>query len=295
MPFHKASFPKSYGWCLAGAAAFLAFATPPLHAACVGADGGTSAVTEISEGETLILGDGRTVRLANVVIPKRTRNAFGSEDRAELEKLLTELLRSKKVELKLDDQKRDRYGRLFAQVVAIGDNNERIWVQERLVSAGLVRVVAVGTAHECVRDLLARENEAREGKRGLWKTGHLAVRPASESLLAGLLNSYEIVEGEVQNVAEIRGNTYVNFGRDWRRDFTIVVPEKVAKDFTQNGTKLALAELKGKSVRVRGWIKDYNGPSITIDQPEQMEVLANDLPQNVSSTNAAAGKNATGK
>lgn len=278
MPFPKTSFSKTCRY-LACLAVLTGFATLPINAAC-GTDGGTSAVTEIRDGETLLLADGRTIRLANIAIPKRTRTTLEAEGRTEFEKQLTELLRSKKIELKLDDQKRDRYGRLFAHVIAIGDNNEHVWIQEHLVNAGLARVIAVGTAHECVRDLLIRENEAREGKRGLWKTGHFAVRPASESLLVGLINNYEIVEGVVQNVAEIKGRTYVNFGQDWRKDFTFVVPEKVAKDFQERGIKLT--ELKGKLVRVRGWLKDYKGPSIAIDHPEQVELLFNKTGDKVS-------------
>jgi hypothetical protein len=31
--------------------------------------------------------------------------------------------------------------------------------------------------------------------------------------------------------------------------------------------------LKGKRVRVRGWLKNFNGPSITVTHPEQIEIL----------------------
>ena len=31
---------------------------------------------------------------------------------------------------------------------------------------------------------------------------------------------FELVEGEVLNADEVRGRGYLNFGRDWRQDFT---------------------------------------------------------------------------
>jgi hypothetical protein len=32
------------------------------------------------------------------------------------------------------------------------------------------------------------------------------------------------------------------------------------------------ATLKGRTVRVRGWLKQYNGPMIEVTHPEQMEL-----------------------
>jgi len=32
-------------------------------------------------------------------------------------------------------------------------------------------------------------------------------------------------------------------------------------------------ELEGYNVRVRGWLKEYNGPMVELSHPEQLEVL----------------------
>jgi hypothetical protein len=32
--------------------------------------------------------------------------------------------------------------------------------------------------------------------------------------------------------------------------------------------------IKGKHIRVRGWLKKSNGPKITVTHPEQIEVLS---------------------
>lgn len=276
--FRRRDWMRHAGGVLGGALLLAAFAGGTL-AECTGEDGGASAVTEIREGETLILGDGRTIRLANLFTPKRERTGQTSEGRYEMEKELAEMVLNKRVELKLTKTKRDRYGRLLAQVMVPGDGGGSVWVQDRLVAAGLARVMAAGDDNTCLAGLIAHENEAREAKRGLWKSGHFAVRAAAaEDVLAGLLHSYEIVEGRVESVAAIRGRTYVNFGADWRRDFTAVIPEKCLQQLTARTPGFDAAKLKGQVVRVRGWIDNFNGPSITVNQPEQIEIVASTAP-----------------
>lgn len=64
---------------------------------------------------------------------------------------------------------------------------------------------------------------------------------------------------------------YLNFGADWRTDFTITIAARDLKLFEQAG--LDLFALEGRTVRVRGWLDSYNGPAIEADHPEQIEVL----------------------
>jgi micrococcal nuclease len=265
------------GGALGAALLLTAFANAAV-ADCTGEDGGASVVTEISEGETLILGDGRTVRLANLYTPKRTRGGQATEARAEMEKLLAALVLNKRIELKLGEAKRDRYGRLLAHVKVAGDDGA-VWVQDRLVAAGLARVMAAGEGNACLVDLISHENQAREAKRGLWNNGYFAVRSAAaEDILAGLVHSYEIVEGTVTTVATVRGRTYLNFGADWHRDFTAVIPEKSLQQLASRTAGFDAAKLKGQVVRVRGWIDNFNGPSITVNHAEQIEIVAGTPP-----------------
>lgn len=248
------------------------------HAECKGEDGGAGIVTEIQEGETLILEDGRAVRPAGVLGPKRARGGPASEARGEMEKALSDLTLGKKVALRLGERKRDRYGRLLAQIMVTGDT-ETIWLQERLIAEGMARVISFPENRLCTAELLASEENARQARKGLWKSGFFAIRSADgEDLLSRLAQSYEIVEGEVRSVADIKGRTYVNFGDNWRKDFTAFISPQAAKLFggapaTGPMTSFDAAALKGKRIRVRGWLKNFNGPSITVTHPEQIEIL----------------------
>jgi endonuclease YncB( thermonuclease family) len=247
-------------------------------AACQGEDGGRGVVTDITGGETLILEDGRAIRLIGILGPRRAKQGPASEARLLMEEALAKLTLGKQVSLQLGERKRDRYGRLLAQVILETAGSEPMWVQAKLVTDGLARVISFQDNRLCVDKLLALEDVSRRKQHGFWKTGFFAVRPAmAEDLLSRLAQSYEIVEGRVAKVEAIKGRTYLNFGRNWRHDFTAFIPGKTMKLFMPSASspppKFELAELAGKQVRVRGWLKNYNGPSITISHPEQIELL----------------------
>ena len=256
---------------------WLGFA-PTAGAVCKGEDGGSGVVTAVNDGETLILDDGRAVRLMGVIGPKRARIGPGSDARAQMESALSGLTLGKKISLQVDKRQRDRYGRVVAQIMVMNGAGP-LWVQGALVEEGLARVISFPDNRLCTTELLAKENDARQAQKGLWKTGFFAVRPAeAEDLLFRLAQSYEIIEGEVRDVTELKGAFYINFGQNWRRDFTAFVSAKSAGLFGASAggggnRSIDIAQLKGHHIRVRGWLKNFNGPSITITHPEQIEIL----------------------
>lgn len=256
----------------------LYFSAGDAGANCTGEDGGQSVVTSITGGETLILEDGRAIRLIGVLGPRRARQGPASEARLAMERALSDLALGKKVSLQFGDRKRDRYGRVLAHVFLVNSPDSSIWLQGKLVEDGLARVISFRDNRLCIKELLDLEDRARRDRRGFWESGFFAVRPAiAEDLLLRLAQSYEIVEGRIAKVAAIKGRTYLNFGHDWKRDFTAFIPSKTGPLFEPSEDDqrhhIELAELAGKQVRVRGWLKNYNGPSITISHPEQIELV----------------------
>ena len=85
------------------------------------------------------------------------------------------------------------------------------------------------------------------------------------------LGSFQLVEGRVLD-AERRGDRwYLNFGDDWRSDFTVTIPAQRAAGLRRRQTRSVRAE--GPVIRVRGWVESLNGPMIEAVIPEQIEVL----------------------
>lgn len=220
------------------------------------------AVARVIDGATFALADGRTVRLAALDLPPPERHrALAEAARG----TLAALVERREVGLAASGAGTDRYGRLVAHVVA----PQGRWVQAEMVAKGLARVAIAAEDDAPLGLLLAREAEARQARRGLWALPQYRVLRADEA--ARFLDTMQLVEGEVRGVARNGGRVFLNFGADWRSDFTVLVPAAARRRFAGRG--LDLEALQGQMVRVRGWIEWYNGPLIEIARPEQIEVI----------------------
>ena len=69
----------------------------------------------------------------------------------------------------------------------------------------------------------------------------------------------------------MRGRAYLNFGEDWRSDFTVTLSPAVRRRFERDG--IDPVSYGRRRVRVRGWIKSFNGAMIEASHPEQIEVI----------------------
>lgn len=166
----------------------------------------------------------------------------------------------------------DRYGRLLAQIHVDETDDDPAWLQAELVAAGQARILSYTDPGPGLSDLLALEDEARRAGRGLWANPQFAVRSTDPDRLAQDEGFVQIVAGRVISVTRLRsGRTYLNFGADWRTDFTIMIHEDDIGDFDQAGWQADA--LEGQRVRVRGRIRLTNGPMIRITHPERVEIL----------------------
>ena len=166
----------------------------------------------------------------------------------------------------------DRYGRLRALVVTSGN-----LLQERLVASGWARVHPVKGSHTCLAALMQAEAPARAAGTGIWSDPAYHVLDAADTkTLLTLDGTYQIVSGRVLTVTRRRGRLYLNFGSDWKSDFTVTVAPSDARLFespTFGGGDAPSAGIVGKQVRVRGFLSRYNGPDMEITSPDQIEVL----------------------
>ena len=80
-----------------------------------------------------------------------------------------------------------------------------------------------------------------------------------------------LVRGRVQRVARAQDFVYLNFGDDWRSDFTVRVEARQAVRFARAG--LELKALEGRNVEVRGLLFQTNGPMIDLTHPRQIETF----------------------
>ena len=225
-------------------------------------------MVEIVDGDTLVLAGGRQVRLVGIQAPKLPLGRPGFKAwplAAEAKAALAELTLGREVTLAYGGRRIDRHGRALAHLI----EGSGTWVQGELLARGMARVYSFADNRALVPEMLARERAARAARRGIWRWRFYAVRGAEEA--AQHLGGFELVEGRVIEVAVVRKRVYLNFGVDWRSDFTITIAPRTRRLFEAEGIDPSAYE--GRMVRVRGWVKSYNGPLIEATHPEQIEVL----------------------
>jgi micrococcal nuclease len=246
---------------------------------CAPEAGSTHGVIRIIDGETLVLDDGQELRLVGALAPKPDALSAGANEwppAGEAARALETLVGDRSISLRFDGRKRDRYGRVLAQAyVAARDTageDGGLWIQERLVRDGHARAYALPGNGGCLRALMAAEQEARAAQRGVWHRENYRVRAADDAdALLRLVGRFALVEGRVVEVSRGQRTTYLNFGTDWRNDFTASLASAVlarSADGVERVTGLA-----GKRVRVRGWIERRNGPMIVLGSLDAIEVL----------------------
>lgn len=217
------------------------------------------------DGDTLALADGTALRLVGIMAPKVTSSS-GSSLRTLAEAARTaldELAAGQILELTYSGSPKDRHGRLLAHA----HDRQGRWVQGALLAAGFARVMTAPDNRAFSRDMLRLESEARTRGLGLWVDRRFRVLAIDET--SRHIDSFQIVEGTVVSLASARDRAYINFGSDWRTDFTIALNRRTLRAIVHGDAD----SLIGRRLRVRGWLKSLNGPMIDATHSEQVEVI----------------------
>ena len=225
-------------------------------------------VTDIIDGVTLDIDNKTKVRLSGIWVPWENDNEPGDTVRR-ASVLLRNVSQDRYVRLyQTKNEKIGRANRLSQQLAQV-ERDDGLWLQGVLLYAGLATVMTSEANPELSARMYAIEADARKRKAGMW------ADPLWDILGAGsvkdYVNEYRVVEGNVFSTALRNNIFYINFSRDWKTDFTIAIPTDKRMSFARRGVDLM--SLNGKRIRVRGWIRNNNGPMIEVTHPEQIEIL----------------------
>jgi endonuclease YncB( thermonuclease family) len=221
---------------------------------------GEGRVAAIVDARSFRLSDGREIRLAGVEpVASDTLNRTAA---------LSALIAEREVTLRGEDDTPDRYGRQPAFVFLDGTESP---VQAALLSQGEALVSAAVADKDCAASLLAAEAAARAAKRGIW-AGPAVIKNAESpgDILAGN-GRFMLVEGRVLSVRQAGATTYLNFGRNWTRDFAVTISRRVLPSLEAAG--IAPKSLENRRIRVRGFIETRTGPRIDLVRAGQIELL----------------------
>jgi len=233
-------------------------ASPAIAAGCSFEPQGEGRVAAVIDARSFRLQDGREFRLVRIE-PVAEKRAVAA---------LSAIIAGREVTLRGEDDTPDRYGRQPAFVYLVSSESP---VQVDLLAQGEALVSTTVTDRDCAAVLTAAEEAARQARQGTW-ADPTAIKNAESSgdILAGI-GRFTVVEGKVLSVRQAGATTYLNFGRNWTRDFAATISRRMLPAFEAAG--IALKSLENRRIRVRGWVEARSGPRIEVLHVGQIEVL----------------------
>ncbi len=221
-------------------------------------------VVRVLDGDTVRVSDGRTVRLLGVDTPEK------GEPLAEEARLwLVEQSLGRVVTLE-ECAEKDKYGRTLALLESSGRK-----LNLKLAGAGLaVPMLIPPCANTVAESVLEASASALEIRRGVYGSGF--YDPVPHYRAGEIIGEKGVVFGKVLNIHRGKKAVHLNFGSDWKTDFTAVLFKRGQSRFRSLG--LNPEDLVGRNVYVLGKVKQYYGPRIIVSGPEQILPLPVELP-----------------
>jgi len=230
----------------------------------------TGIVREVLKADMILLENSKRYRLDGIRVP--------ADYTAPAMERLVPALTGKNVKIygALDSEKEiqvDRYGVPLAQIVREEDGR---WIQADLVENGLAWASLPAADSKKFEMLRTIEQEARDARQGFWAHPDYGIKTPEN--IGDYMNSYQIVEGKVLFATLKKSMAFINFGRDWKTDFTLELSDRGLWSFVGANQSADMSDWRGKRVRVRGWVEDKNGPMIRLEDPLQIEFLQDNPP-----------------
>lgn len=221
----------------------------------------TARVVRALDGDSLLLADGRQVRLTGINTPELGRDGAPDQPLAQAaRRRAAALVDGRTVRLVYDEERADRHGRVLAYVVMESGDE----LQERLLAEGLAWYVAIPPNLARLSRYRALEERARVQALGVWSEPSYAPVRATE--LASGNTGFRRVEGTVERVRFT--DRYVRLELGGR--FALVVPREDWRNFP-----LQPKDYVGRRLVARGWVTEYKGLlRLRISHPAMIEVVS---------------------
>ena len=223
---------------------------------------GFSAVKTVYDGDTLVLDDGRKVRLLGINTPEvQHHNQSGEAGGEEAKQWLINALKNTTIRLEIGAEKTDKYGRTLAHVFT----DQKVHINVQLVAAGLAAVNIYPTNLLYVNELLAAQEHAERAGLGIWKQANYQPIDVSEvDKTASLSHQWRRIRGQVSAIHYTKKYVYLEFTDHFdariEREWLSLFPN--------------VATYPNKRLEVRGWLnqsKDHR--SMLIRHPSAIKWL----------------------
>ena len=236
---------------------------------------GVVLIQQIIDPLRVQLQDGRIVQLSSVEIPDNASANPGPIASKAFEQLKTQLENKQAIFYQTKSETEGRRNRMGHYLGHLETHQDKIWIQGLLLKNGLARIQPGAHNTEMASQMMALENEAIKEKRGIWASDQFGMLTPDKADSA--MNNWAIVEGVITKTGMSNNIVFLNFGDDWRKDFTIGIEGEVRRQIAKK--EIDSMGLAGKRVRVHGWVESYNGPYIKLSNATWLEILPDAAPQ----------------
>lgn len=230
----------------------------------------TVEVSEIYDGDTVKLVDGRKLRFIGINTPERGRDGkkndpFYLDAKKYLEKIIH--ANNNKLNIVTGRDKYDRYQRLLAHVFTLQQQS----VTTLLLEKGMGFHVVVTPNTRLLSCYQAAEKSAQTLKRGIWQLPYSDV--IAVHLLKKSARGFHQVSGVVQRVGESKSSFWLNIGSNAKTKFALRIQKSNLPYFKKYHPK----DLINRKIIARGWIyKANNEQRISIYHPASLTIQNTD-------------------
>ena len=225
-------------------------------------------VVKVIDGDTVMLSNGKLLRYIGIDCPEMRIN--DGDSFIELPQPYAQaacdfnrkMVEGKSVKVEFDVQKMDKYGRLLGYCFT---NNTL--VNARLLEEGLAVLYTYPPNVKYLKVLLESQARARNKKAGIWSD----LKAISPDQAHNYIDQIGTVKGRVLTTYKSAKCTFLNFGRDYKNDFTVVIFPSSYPYFNRRGINPE-QYYRGRVIEVTGRIRRRNGPEIIVNIPDEIGV-----------------------
>ena len=219
-------------------------------------------VEQVYDGDTVLLADGRKVRLLGINTPEvEGRNKSEEAGGGEAKRWLTEVLKKDtRVRLVGDVEKQDKYGRTLAHLFT----EQKKHINLELVRTGLAAVNIYPPNLHYADALMAAQDDAETAGKGIWGRPDYAPKPVDQ-ISNQNRKGWQRLTGQVTGLRQTRKFVYLTF----TDRFDARIELKNLALFPD------LNDYAGNTLEVRGWLNQSKGHfSMLIRHPSAIKILA---------------------
>lgn len=162
----------------------------------------------------------------------------------------------------------DRYGERKVSALKVFEEASRYWL-----SAGHA-ILDMQQADQSIdwQSWLQLEDNARLQQLGEWRNSDMLKDARQPHHIS---EGFRLVTGVVKDVWARGDTVFLNFGENWRNDFTVRARASHMKSLRRRleENDMDFEKMIGQNVRVRGFVFDANGPMIDLSNAAQLELL----------------------